>query len=123
MINALIELHSQVYLGRHVHVRLMPDLLSGEEEQEILEAIHAFERAISRLDPVGDAAAIANLQSKIDAISQTLEEEVPTPLLCQSCNKREHLLPMYCGECNGEVGLDGHPADGNLAYLPLEKSI
>ncbi len=100
----------------------MPDLLSGEEEQEILEAIHAFERAIARLDPVSDAAAIANLQSKVDAISQTLDEEVPTPRLCPTCNLPENLLPRYCNTCHTELNVDGEPIDGKLAYLPLGES-
>lgn len=96
----------------------MPDILTGEEEVEIAEAISALEGAISRLNPIGDAGTIADLQVKIDALSETIENEIPTAMLCPSCNDPAILPPNHCPQSGHELGLNGQ-AKVQPAYLPI----
>lgn len=96
----------------------MPDILTGEEEIEIVEAISALESAIARLDPVGDAAAIVALKGKIEALTSVIDAEVLTPLLCPTCNHKEDMPDQYCPTCNNALDLNGK-ALKRPNYLPL----
>lgn len=100
-------------------MRNMPDLLTGEEEIEIAEAIDAFKSAIQRLDPQTDAAGIASLRSKLDALTQIMEEEIPTALLCPTCNYPEDLPTQRCPTSGHKLGPDGKRAQDTVAYLPI----
>lgn len=96
----------------------MPDLLTGPEELEIVESISALENAITRLNPVSDAASIASLQSSIDALNATIAGEIPTAFLCPDCNPREELPDLHCTRSGHAIGEDGF-AINQPAYLPL----
>lgn len=99
----------------------MPDLLTGEEEKEVIEAIDNLRQAQARLDPVSNAIDFASLQQSIDALSRTIESEVPTPQLCKSCNPPEDLPKNRCEESGHILGLDGFAIE-QPAYLSLEQS-
>lgn len=105
------------YKSRLRQLTIVPDLLTGEEEIEIAEAIEAYKRAIERLDPQTDAASIASLQEKVDALEQTIEAEIPTALLCPTCNHPDDLPPQRCPTSGHVLGEDGY-AIGGKAYLP-----
>ncbi len=96
----------------------MPDILTGPEEQEIMESVYALKSAKDRLDPTdaGDASIIAQLQLRIDLLTQTIAEEVPSPKPC-TCNPPEVLKCEY-----GHVlGPDGYST--KMEYIPMELSV
>ncbi len=83
---------------------------------EVTEAIKAIESAIGRLDPIADATLIVAYQAKVDLLVQVIDDEVPTPLLCPTCNPPES-LPQKCPTSGHEM-LNGI-AVKLPAYLPL----
>ncbi len=93
----------------------MPDVLTGEEEIEVNETIQAFKNAIARLNPQDpvEALQITALQTRIDLLSETIEDEVPTPLLC-TCNPPTNLKCEY----GHPLGPDGYCLNGPQ-YIPL----
>lgn len=103
----------------------MPDLLTGEEELRLAETIADFEKAISRLNPIVDAEDIASLQARIDLLAQTRDEEVPTPMLCITCNRPEDLPVRHCPVCGTELEEAGKfcAEDERPAYLPMENAV
>lgn len=94
----------------------MPDILTGEEEQRLTETITDFNKAIERLDPIDDAVTIQDIRIKIVMLQQTIDEEVPTPRLC-NCNPPDLLPSNKCefGHVLGKDGLALNPPE----YLPL----
>ncbi len=97
----------------------MPDILTGEEELEVSEAVQAFEAAIARLDPVTDAAKIQFIQEQILApMTEVIEEEIPTPLLCTTCNDPAILPKGKCPSCGSALDANGRCINPP-AYLPL----
>lgn len=96
----------------------MPDYLSGEVEQDVKDLIKSFEEAQLKLDPETEAAGIESFQLRIDLLSQTIEEEIPTPRLCPDCNPRDEIPALHCVRSGHEIGEDGFAID-RPAYLPL----
>lgn len=98
----------------------MPDVLTGEEEIEVIEAIQAFKNAQARLDEQDptEALQIKGLQDRIDMLIKTIEDEIPTPLKCP-CNHPSLLPPLKCefGHVLDKDGYSTEPGDEPM-YIP-----
>ncbi len=103
----------------------MPDLLTGEQEKEVIESIQALNDAIALLDPgnANDAIGIQSLQQAIEAIERVMDEEIPTPILCPTCTPPEHLPATRCERSghlmNPNTGFAQVYDEGGKAYLKL----
>lgn len=99
----------------------MPDMLTGQEEQDTAELIASYIRARSRLRDE-QAVEFSVLTEHIEHLSATLADEVPTPHLCPDCNPRSLLDPLHCVRSGHEIGEDGlaikQPAYLELGVLP-----
>ncbi len=92
------------------------DLFTGPEEQEIIEAIVVYKAARDRLDPIEDSNAISQLQLRIDILEQTIDDEIPSPLLCV-CNDPAILPPLKCNFGHVLDRQTGYCVDGPK-YIP-----
>lgn len=95
----------------------MPDLLSEQEEQELLEAALVMKNLIADLDPVEQKAKLEQVQASLALLEGIIADEDPSPELC-NCNDPIHLPPLKCEF--------GHILDRKTgyslvkSYIPLE---
>ncbi len=106
----------------------MPDILTGPEEQEVMEAVVALRQSLDRIDPATNDPVLIDIREqltlRINLLTQTIEAEVPSPKLCH-CNHPDDLPALKC-EFGHILGADGHGVkgpDGELLYIPLEASV